>query len=394
MREADGAECGEARVLESLSRLAGGVAHDLNNILLVVQGYTEMALSEEDAGAEVRDLITEAREAMTRAASLVQDLLVAGQRGPFTPRLIDLSEAVRRQLPALHAACGDGIQITISLAADLPPVLLDEDLLGRLLAALCARAREAMPAGGEVTVETSSGGGSMEASRVLLRVGDTGEAIAAEMRGRFFEPYLPGRSGGKGQGLGPLIVHSVVRRLGGEVAVESSDGGGTVFVVSLPGRHVGDVAQVPAADCSPGAAPRPPETAPSSAVLPDPGAATILVAEDDEGLRSLAVKVLSREGYTVIAARDGQEAVDLYERAGGTISLVLLDDVMPRMGGRATLERIRRTAPSLPAILCSGYTWRLDGAPRESDAFCAVLPKPWQPRELIHRVREGLGPGR
>jgi CheY-like chemotaxis protein len=383
---------GNTRVLEALSRLAGGVAHDFNNILLVVQGYAELALAEENAGPEVRGLLSEVMESTTRAARLVQDLMVIGQRGPFSPRLLDLDEAILHHLPAMRAACGEGVSILHTPATGLPFVFADEDLLGRLLTALCSRAREAMPGGGTLSLRAALVDDPSGAGRVLLRATDTGEPIPEELRGRFFEPYLPGRSGGKGQGLGPLIAYAVAQRLGGEIRVESPAGAGTTVVFSLPARSAPAVRPLPEKHAARELDQPVPSPAPGPASAPS-GGATLLLAEDDEGLRALAAKILSREGYTVLAARDGQEAVEIFEREGHRIQLVLLDDVMPRMGGRAALERIRRITPDLPAILCSGYTWRLDGQARERDGFYEILQKPWQPRELLHRVRECLRTG-
>ena len=371
----------ETRVRAVVARLAGGVAHDLNNILLVVQGYAEMAVEEPDAGPGVRGLLTELRDATSRASLLVRDLLFVGERGPYTPRLLDLSELVARRLPAIAAACSEVVEMRSSLAAGLPPVMADEDLVGRLLEALCARAREALPVGGRIEVSTAPGAGT-EASAVILRVGDSGSPLTDEQRARLFEPYLPGLSGGKGQGLGMSVAFAAVNRLGGRGSVRS--GPGTLIEVVLPrGVSVPE----PAPDAEAPAAPQPsgPFRSPR-----DAAGETILVAEDDDNLRSLAVKVLAREGYAVLAARDGQEAVEIIQRDAPRIRLALLDDVMPRMGGRAALARIHQIAPGLPVIICSGYAWHLDQDSLQSAGYCETLQKPWQPRDLLRRVREGL----
>ncbi|MGA2640597.1 MAG: response regulator [Spirochaetia bacterium] len=363
-------------VRKVVARLAGGVAHDLNNILLVVQGYAEMAVEEPDADV-VRGLLAEMRDATARASLLVRDLLLVGERGPFTPRLLDLSETVRRRLAGIAADCPAGIEVRSSLAEGLQSVMADEDVVGRLLEALCARAREAMPSGGVITVSTEAGPDAGP-FLVVLRVRDTGTALSEEMRGQLFEPYLPGPAGGKGQGLGMSVAYAAAKRLGGEIHVRTA-GGTDIEVVLHAGSARGTAAQAKGA-------------APARVAEPDrrDHKETILVAEDDESLRSLAVKILAREGYAVRAARDGQEAVEIVERDGQSIMLALLDDVMPRMGGRAALARIREIAPGLPVILCSGYAWQLDGDSPASAGYCETLQKPWQPRELLRRVREGL----
>jgi CheY-like chemotaxis protein len=369
----------ETDVQKVVARLAGGVAHDLNNILLVVQGYAEMAVEDPTAGPAVRGLLSEMRDATSRASLLVCDLLVVGERGPFTPRLLDLSEAVRRRLPGITADSPPGIEIRSELAEGLHPVLADEDLVGRLLDALCARAREALPGGGIISISTGPGtaGGRFPA---VLRVHDNGTGLSEEARARLFEPYLPGPAGGKGQGLGMSVAFAVARRLGGDIRVRAGEG--TTIEVAFP-SGAARPAMVRSAEARPGEAAH-------HGRAPQGKAATVLVAEDDEGLRSLAVKVLAREGYSVLAARDGQEAVEIFQRDGRSIRLVLLDDVMPRMGGRAALARIQQMDPGLPVILCSGYAWHMDEVPSAKAGYCETLQKPWQPRELLQRVREGL----
>ncbi len=368
-----------------IARLAAGVAHDLNNILLVLQGYAEMAVEEPASSPGVRVLLEEMRSATLRASLLVRDLQVLGERGPGNPRLLDLSEAVRRSLPAVRASSPAGFEIRSSLMEGLPSIRADEDLVARILSALCARARESMPDGGDILVATSAIG-SAGRQRVSLKVTDAGSPLTEEMRARMFEPYLPGPGGTKGQGLGMSVVQAAARRLGGEILVQPEPHGTTVEVQVPAGvaAEAGDAAH--AESGQPAAASAHPRTG----ALAGPGRKTILVAEDDESLRALAVKVLTREGYTVLAARDGVEAVELFEREAAAIRLALLDDVMPRLGGRAVLDRIQAASPELPIILCSGYDWHLDAPASHAAGRCQTLQKPWQPRDLIRKVREGL----
>ena len=367
----------DERVGRTVARLSAGVAHDLNNILLVLQGYSEMAVEEPDSSPAVRALLDEMRAAAHRASLLVRDLQVLGERGQSAARLIDLSETVRRSLPSLRSACPDGFQIRADLADGLPPVKADEELVTRVVTALCSRARESMPEGGTVVVSTAA---PSAAGGVRLAVADSGPPLSAEARAQLFEPYAPGPGGSKGQGLGMSVVRAAARRLGGELRV-SSGAGGTIIELEVPRAEAAALPEAPLVEPA-----RPPAPLPPARTRSD----TILLAEDDEGLRALAVKVLTREGYRVIAARDGQEAVDLFAREPQAVRLALLDDVMPRLGGRAALDRIHAISPHLPAILCSGYTWRLDSGLPETAGRCLVLQKPWQPRDLLRRVREGL----
>ncbi len=370
----------------SISRLAGGVAHDLNNILLVIQGYAEMAVEEAESVPGLQSLLGEMRAAAARAGALVRDLLVIGERGAFSPRLLDLNEVVRKRQPALEAACPTGVGIRTALAEGLGLVLADEELVGRMLDALCARSRESMPGGGLITITTAA---DERRGAIILRVTDNGAPLTAEMRERLFEPYLPGPGGGKGQGLGMPVVQAVARRLGAEITVRSLEAG-TNIEIKVPVGTVANLA-APPAEIRPTAA----SVAPGAGVeTHGAGTAAILVAEDDDGLRELAVKVLSREGYTVLAARDGQEAVELFQERMRSIGLVVLDDVMPRLGGRAALERIHRLDPGCPLVLCSGYDWKLNEcAPAAEGAPRTLLSKPWQPRDLLRKVREALQPG-
>ena len=417
----------QARLLDSLSRLAGGVAHDLNNILLVIQGYTEMALAEPDAGPSTHALLAEVKDAAGRASLLVHELLVLGQRGPFSPRLLSLDEAILHHLPLVMKTAGESIEVHHAPGGDVPMVVADEELIGLLLKAFCLRARESSPKGGSITIATSVRRAEkagdhppddFRGEQIILRVTDTGNPMTEEARARLFEPYLPSPTGGKGTGLGMSIAYAAARRLGAQIELERSSVEGTVFTCAFPARRAAGMSprataerQGVAAGMSPGATAgmSPGATAgmsPGATAGMSPGATagafgragvnangavTILLAEDDEGIRALATKVLAREGYQVLAANDGEQAVEIFEREAGRISLVVLDDVMPRMGGRAALALMRGKVPDLPAILCSGYTWQLDGSASPGVGISRVLAKPWQPLELLRRVREGLG---
>ena len=362
-------------------RLAGGVAHDLNNILLVLQGYAEMAVEEAESAPGMQSLLGEMRAATSRAASLVKDLLVLGGRGAFTPRLLDLADVVRRRLPFLEASCPPGVELHASVGTDLPPITADEEQVVRMLDALCARSRDSLPTGGTISLHLGVEPGG---SRLRLAVADNGTPLTDEMTERLFEPYQPGPGGGKGQGLGMAVVQAVVRRLAGEIAVRARAEGTEIEVLLAAASSPAPALQK---DAAAGASERPEVPAARAA---DANGPSILLAEDDEGLRALAVKVLGREGYTVIPARDGQEAVDLFQANSARIRVVVMDDVMPRLGGRAALEKIHHIAPRVPLILCIGYDWRLTQRASELDAFLHTLPKPWQPRDLLRVVRETL----
>jgi CheY-like chemotaxis protein len=287
----------------------------------------------------------------------------------------------------VKAEAADGVEVRLSLAPALPAVFSDDEQISRLVAALCARAWPAMPAGGRLTIGTQATEPDASGQRhVLLTFADTGAPVPPELHARLFEPFLPWKADSKGLGLELSIAYSIVHRLGGTIVVESPTEGGTRFVISFPARNEalkGDNGSTKASK----EAPAPPHRAAVDSV--EPGQ-TILLAEDDEGLRTLAMKVLSHEGYEVLAARDGQEAVEIFELNRDAVRLALIDEVMPRMGGRAALARIRRSVPGLPAVLCTGYVWSLDGKTQEYGDIVDILPKPWRPRELLRIVREAL----
>ena len=378
---------GEAYVMEAVRRLAAGVAHDLNNLLLVVQGYTEMALAEEDAGPQTLAHLAEVRAASVRAASLAEDLLTVGQRGRISPRMLQLNDSLSRALPSVRAEAADGVEVTLSLAPALPGVFSDDEQIARLVAALCARAWSVMPAGGRLTIGTQATEPDPSGQRrVLLTFADTGAPVPPDLRARLFEPFLPWKADSKGLGLELSIAYSIVHRLGGTIEVESPPQGGTKFLISFPVHNEAPKGD----DRSTQPSKETPALSHHAAADPVEPGQTILLAEDDEGLRTLAMTILSREGYEVLAARDGQEAIELFERNRDVVRLALIDDVMPRIGGRAAVARMRRSVPGLPAVLCTGYTWSLDGKAQESDDLLDILPKPWRPRELLRVVRETL----
>jgi CheY-like chemotaxis protein len=376
-----------SQVMDVVSRLSGGVAHDLNNVLLVVQGYTEMALAERDMGPEARAHLTEVRQAASRASLLVADLLLVGQRGPLSPQPLDLNDTIGRLIPTLKARAGEGIEIRFIGGSEVPEIVADEEQIGRLAVVFTERARESMPGGGILTIRTAAK--ALEADRrAVLVFLDSGLTPTPEALLHIFEPYLPSESGGKSRGLGLSIAHGIAARIGGTIEAAAGPSGGTELSVTFPSRATVPEAWLAAARTArseplAGTHPRPQEAAQGAGE-------TILVAEDDDGLRELAMKILSREGYAVLAARDGEEAVEVYERNREAVRLALLDDVMPRMGGRAALARIRGVTPGLPAILCSGYTWSLNGKATDGMAPFEILQKPWRPRELLRAVRDGL----
>jgi two-component system, cell cycle sensor histidine kinase and response regulator CckA len=356
-------------VTESAGRLAGGVAHDLNNILLVAQGYTDMAIAEAGPGSPVAALLREVSAANARAGRLVHDLLLLGGGGAMAPRAVDLGTAAVRAIASLP---GDGAPVAWVPGAAPVAGRIDEPLFELVVHHVVSWAREAGATAVAVTAAEEQG-------RAALVFEPAGVALAQDAPDRLFEPYSRGEGNAKGAGLRLCVVRAVAVRLGGGARVDASVPGAPRVIVTFTG--VGADAPAGAPPVAGSGAGRGPAPSP-----PGPGAGTgILLADDDDGLRAMALKILHSEGYTVFEARDGQDAVELFEKHGSQIGLLLLDDVMPRMGGRAALVRIRALRPGIPAILASGYAWSLDGGRGADD--CAVLAKPWRPRELLALVR-------
>ncbi len=357
----------DARTGDATRRLAGGLAHDLNNILLVIQGYAEIAAIDEDAGPITRGHIQELRTALARAARLVEDLRLLGKGGPFDPREVDLNDAITRSLPALKAEVGEAIQVRFEPSAPTrAPV--DERHLERMLRALGGRARAVMPGGGTVTVRCALG----PDSGAIITVLDTGASVSAEDRAGLFEPYPA--DGPKGQGLGLAVARAVVARLGGTIRAEALPENGTAIVISLPCSSPsgpGEPVQEPdhakerpspsTPESETGQPLSPPNPASETRQPPRRAAGMVLIADDDETTRALGARVLTQGGYKVLIARDGLEAVEIFSANRDSVALVVLDDVMPRLGGRAALKRIRAIAPQIPVLLACGYAWSLDG---------------------------------
>ncbi len=351
----------------AIERLAGGVAHDFNNILLVVRGYTELALAEKDLGPGARDHLQEVTAAVRRASDVIGQLLAVARRAPSVQSEIDVNEAVGRGLEQGRAARGAAVQASFVAGAGLPRLLASADQVERLVASLVAYIMERTPQGGRVSVETGLAPGSEEAGRLIfLRLTETGAAVPDDEKAHLFEPFYVSPVSGRRMGLGLAAARGTVLLLGGQISAHSPPSGGIELEVLVPVRRE---------------SPQAPTSAP---------AGTVLLAEDDAAIRDLASHVLGKEGFRVLAAADGDEAIELFERNKDVIRAAILDEVMPKAGGRAVMDRIRVTRPALPVILCTGYAW----GDQESAARPGgeqILPKPYEPRELVRCVRRIMG---
>ncbi len=371
----------QAQKMEAVGQLAAGIAHDFNNLLTAINGFAELMrlqLSPEDSLREMTDKILGAGQ---RAADLVKQLLAFSRKQVIEPKVLDLNDVVANMHTMLRRIIGEDIELTTVLAPDLWPVKVDPAQIEQVIVNLVVNARDAMPNGGRLTIETAREvPGRDDIARylesqpgdyVLLAVSDTGIGMSEEVKAHIFEPFFTTKDVGKGTGLGLATVYGIVKQSGGNIEVYSKEGQGTTFKIYLP---------------------RAEEVAPTSvrqevrAEIPS-GSETILLVEDDRGVRELARRVLHRQGYTLLEARNGEEAWQLSTRHPGPIHLLLTDVVMPGVGGKALAEQMAQARSELKIIFMSGYTDDALGRRGRLGPSVAFLQKPFSPMDLARKVR-------
>ncbi len=399
-------ELRQAQKLESIGTLAGGVAHDFNNLMTVINGHVRFAMEELGEPERVRRDLEEIERAGMRAASLTQQLLAFSSRQVMRPRPLKVNEVVRDTRRMLDGILGEGIRLETRLCPQDCTVRADRGQLTQVLMNLAINARDAMPDGGVLTITTE--GVPFEAddalestwemepgSAVRITVADTGVGMDRETLDQIFDPFFTTKEQGRGTGLGLSTVFGIVKQSGGQISVESAPGEGSRFMVYLPRAEAGEGAgesgesgetgddRVGADDEARPASGR----TPASDAAPGAGR-TILVAEDEDGVRGLAARVIEREGHTVLTAANGREALEVFEAYPGTVHLVLTDLVMPEMGGRALAAELARRHPELPVLFMSGYE---DELVDEAGEPVDLLSKPFTPAQLAERIAERLG---
>ncbi|MBI5418961.1 MAG: PAS domain S-box protein [Deltaproteobacteria bacterium] len=374
----------QAQKMEAVGRLAGGIAHDFNNLLTAIRGYSDLLLHRLDRGSPLRREVEEIRKAGDRAASLTHQLLAFSRKQMLQPKVLDLCTVVAGMDMMLRRLIGEDIDLITVLEPDPWKVRVDPGQIEQVIMNLVINARDAMPRGGKVIVETANVFlGEDDVRRhadvppgpyVMLSISDTGSGMDKETRSRLFEPFFTTKETGKGTGLGLSTVYGIVKQSGGDVLVESEVGKGSTFKVFLP-----RLAEDPARD---GAA-RP------SRALPR-GHETLLLVEDDEMVRRFALDVLQGHGYTVLAAHDGVEALETAKTCMEKIHMVITDVVMPRMGGRELVESLGRYLPGAKVLYMSGYTDETILLHGVMEKETALLQKPFTVDALVRKVREVL----
>jgi PAS domain S-box-containing protein len=373
-----------AQKMEAVGQLAGGIAHDFNNLLTGILSYADLVLQELRPGEPMRADLEQIRHAGERAAALTRQLLAFSRRQVLQPRVLSLNASVSELDSMLRRLLGADVSLETRLDPVLGYVLADPGQLEQVLVNLVVNARDAMPAGGRVTIATSNvqlqgsdghrGNGVRPGAYVTLSVSDTGLGMDVPTQARIFEPFFTTKAAGKGTGLGLSTVYGIVEQSGGHIAVESAPGQGATFTIFLP-RHVGVAA--------------PGDGQPDQRSLPN-GSETLLLVEDEAAVRGSVRRLLERQGYTVVEARHGAEALRIAESGEPPIDLVLTDLVMPEMGGRELVERLRARQPSLKVLYMSGYSERavtVDGVMPPATGF---MEKPFTLDQLTRRTREIL----
>ncbi|MGO8991973.1 MAG: response regulator [Polyangiaceae bacterium] len=373
-----------AQKMEAIGRLAGGVAHDFNNMLSVILSYAEMLIEEPRPEEAVRDGLEEIRRAGMRAAALTRQLLLFSRQQVVEPRVLDLNDVLSGLDKMLRRLVGEDVDLVWAPAQPLGLVRVDPGAIEQVIMNLVVNARDAMPTGGKLKVETANVALDEEHARahraaeageyVLLNVTDTGTGMDTATLSRIFEPFFTTKERGKGTGLGLSTALGIVQQSGGSIAVESEIGRGTTFAVYLPRVH----AAAEAARSS---------TAPTTLR----GTETILLVEDEDQVRDVARGILLRCGYTILEGRNAAEAILLSAGHAGTIHLLLTDVVMPRMNGPELARRLSEKRPAMKVLCMSGYA---DDQTLGRSATGSGLPfvhKPLTVESLSRRVREVLG---
>jgi two-component system cell cycle sensor histidine kinase/response regulator CckA len=371
----------QSEKMEAIGRLAGGVAHDFNNLLTVISGYTELLLARPEVAG--RDQLGEIAHAAEQAAALTRQLLAFSRRQVLHPRVLELNEIVAGMEPMVRRIIGDDVNVGVRLSGALPAVEADRAQLERVILNLAANARDAMPDGGRLTIETAavdldedyvaSRGEGTPGPNVLLAVSDTGVGMSEEVQRHLFEPFFTTKEPGAGTGLGLATVFGVVKQSGGSIYVYSEEGRGTTFKIYLP-------AAAGAAERAPGAAEGPEER----------GSETIVLVEDDESVRNLVRVMLESKGYDVLAAGGAEEAEQLCAERPGGVDLLLSDVVMPEVNGRVLAERLAAITPSLRVLFMSGYSDEAVYRHGEISPDASFIEKPFTDRTLARKVREVL----
>ncbi len=374
----------QSQKMEAVGTLAGGVAHDFNNLLTVVLGYSELLLADTDEHSSSHEDLQKIHQAAPKGADLVQRLLAFSRKSEIRPQSLNLNHRIEQLQKMLTRTIPKMIEIQLNLSDPLSLVNADPTQMDQVLMNLAVNAKDAMPDGGKLTIETANVVldddyerthlGAKPGAHVLLSVSDTGHGMDKETQDHIFEPFFTTKEAGKGTGLGLAMVYGIVTQHGGQIYCYSEHGHGTTFKIHLPAITEAWVAA----------------ENPATKAMHRGGTETILLVDDEEALRELGKRILERAGYTVLTATEGKDALRLYQSKGDSISLVILDLIMPEMGGKQCLEALIEIDPTVQILIASGFA--ANGRTKEALEAGAkgYLNKPYNVKEMLESVREVL----
>jgi len=372
-------ELRQAQKMEAVGRLATGVAHDFNNLITVLLGYSDELIEEAEPHSTIHSAAVEVRRAADRASALTQQLLAFSRRQTSVAQSVDLNQVIAHMEDLIRRLIGPEIRPEFSLQPDLAMISADSQQIGQVLMNLIVNARDAMPNGGTLTIETANvdlGDDVVDAipgPHVALTVTDSGLGMTREVRERLFEPFFTTKESGSGTGLGLSMAHAIVRQTGGHIIVNSNPGEGSVFTVYFPRQPDGVDAPTPPLS--------PPITAPVK------GEGVVLLAEDDRSVRKLVVTELTRRGFTVLDAGDGAAALALFKREMDRVDVLVTDVVMPHMNGANLAKAAEQLRPGLKILFISGHPERA-GAGLDPTGATNLLMKPFTADTLATRIKE------
>jgi PAS domain S-box-containing protein len=379
------AQLRQAQKMEAVGQLAGGVAHDFNNILLGIQGYTGLARDAAGDAPVVRENLDEVLTAAERGGALVRQLLAFSRREALMPVVVSLNDLIDGLVKMVSRLIGEHITLRLELQEDLRGVTADARQLEQALVNLCVNARDAMPEGGTIVIGTENVAlddafaaahpWAVSGRYVLVRLADNGTGMPPEAMEHLFEPFFTTKRPDRGTGIGLATVYGIVKQHKGLIHCESVPGAGTSFFLYFP-----------ATEMLPPSLP----VLPSAPADPAGGSETLLIAEDDAMVRALVSRILRKAGYRVLAAADGAEALAVFSAHGADVALALIDVVMPGMNGQALAQALRKVRPSLPVLFSSGYDFHLLDDALEAGEKLAIVHKPYHPQDLLRVVREAL----
>ena len=374
--------------MEAVGRLSGGIAHDFNNLLGVIIGYAQVLKRRVKAGEDLFEYAEEIEKAGQRAASLTRQLLAFSRQQVLAPAILNLNALISDMGKMIHRLIGEDIELVMNLDPAIGSVKADHGQIEQVVMNLAVNARDAMPEGGKLALETSMATfdlaythlhpGAKVGRQVMFSVSDTGMGMSAETLVHIFEPFFTTKEVGKGTGLGLATVYGVVKQSGGYVYADSEIGHGSSFKVYLP--LVEEPVHVQAG------------AAPVAGTLR--GSETVLVVEDAEALRKLSITLLEQSGYRVLSAANGREALDLAQKDNQSIDLLLTDVIMPGLGGHELAQRLEALRPGLKVLYMSGYTDSSIGQHGVLEAGISLLHKPFTEEELVRKIREVLNAGK